>query len=147
MDNNTCPEDVGPVKKTTPAPREKVWLASDVHRTSPVPYSDVDTTTAKPGTSTVRAPRAQSTKRQGRSMVTSEGAVISEARLGTIPYMAAWMMFLYVLLALQMNLALALSDHDRQVFAYNYGNASGIQAYDTVERNHCCDLKPAPWRH
>jgi hypothetical protein len=117
---------------TRPAPRENVWLASNVHQTNPVPYSDVDTTTAKPGTSTVRVPRAQSTKRQGRSMVASEGAVISEARLGTIPYMAAWMMFLYVLLALQMNLALALSDHDKQVIAYDCGNPSGIQAYDTI---------------
>jgi hypothetical protein len=133
-DDNTHPEDLSPVEMTTPAPREKIWLASDVHRTSPVPYSDVDTTTVKPGTSTVRAPRAQSTKRQGRSMVTSGGTVISEARLGTIPYMAAWSMFLYVLLALQLNLALALSDHDRQVIAYDCGNPSGIQAYDTGEQ-------------
>jgi hypothetical protein len=140
MDDDTHPEDVSPVEMTTPAPREKVWLASDVHRTSPVPYSDIDTTMAKQGTSTVRAPRAQSTKRQGRSMVTSEGTVISEARLGTIPYMAAWMMFLYVLLELQMNSALALSDHERQVIAYDCGNLSGIQAYDTGEQNHWCDL-------
>jgi hypothetical protein len=142
MDDDTHPEDVGPVKMTTPAPREKIWLASNVHRTSPVPHSDVDTTTAKRGTSTMRALRAQSTKRQGRSMVTSEGAVISEARFGTIPYMAAWMMFLYVLLALQINSVLALSDHDRQVIAYNCGNPSGIQAYDTGEQNHWCDLNP-----
>jgi hypothetical protein len=142
MDDDTHPKDVDPVEMTTPAQREKVWLASDVHWTSPVPYSDVDTTTAKPGTSTVRAPRTQSTKRQGRSMVTSEAAVISEARLGTIPYMAAWMMFLYVLPALQMNSALALSDHDRQVIAYDCGNPSGIQAYDTGERNRWCDLNP-----
>jgi hypothetical protein len=73
-------------------------------------------------------------------MVTSEGTVISEARLGTIPYMAAWMMFLYVLLELQMNSALALSDHERQVIAYDCGNLSGIQAYDTGEQNHWCDL-------
>jgi hypothetical protein len=133
IEDDTNPEDVGPVKMTMLAPREK---ASNVHRTSPVPYSDIDTTTAKPGKSTVRAPRAQSTKRQGRSMVTSGGAVISEARLGTIPYMAAWMMFLYVLLALQMNSALALSDHDKQVIAYDCGNPSRIQAYDTGEQNH-----------
>jgi hypothetical protein len=50
--------------------------------------------------------------------------------------MAAWMMFLYVLLALQLSSALALSDHDRQVITYNCGNPSGIQAYDTGERNH-----------
>jgi hypothetical protein len=142
MDDDSHLEDVGPVEMTTPAPREKVWLANDVHRTSLVPYSDVDTTTAKRGTSTVKAPKAQSTKRQGRSMVTSEGAVISEARLGTIRYMAAWMMFLYVLLALQMNSAVALSDHERQVIAYDCGNPSGIQAYDTGEQNHWCDLNP-----
>jgi hypothetical protein len=53
-EDDTHPEDVGLVKMTTLAPREKVWLASDVNRTSPVPYSDVDTTTAKPSTSTVR---------------------------------------------------------------------------------------------
>jgi hypothetical protein len=142
MDDNTHPEDISPVKMTTPVPKEKIWLASDVRWTSPVPYSKLDTTTAKPGTSTVRAPRAQSTKRQGRSMVTSKGAVISEARLGTIPYMAAWVMFLYVLLALQLNSSMALSDHDRQVIAYNCGNPSRIQAYDTGELNHCCDLNP-----
>jgi hypothetical protein len=73
-------------------------------------------------------------------MVTSGGAVISEARSGTIPYMAACMMFLYVLLALQLNSALALSDHDRQVIAYDCGNPSEIQAYNTGERNHWCDL-------
>jgi hypothetical protein len=142
MDDNTHPKDVGPVEMTTPAQREKIWLASDVRRTSPVPYSEVDTTTANPGTSTVRMPRAQSTKRQVRSMVTAEGAVIYEARSGTIPYMAAWVMFLYVLLALQLNSALALSDHDRQVIAYDCGNPSGIQANDTGEQNHWCDLNP-----
>jgi hypothetical protein len=142
MDDDTHPEDVGPVEMTTPAPRENIWLVSDVRRTSPVPYSQVDTTTAKPGTSTVRAPRAQSTKRQSRSMVISKSAVISEARLGTIPYMAAWVMFLYVLLALQLNSALALSDHDREVISYDCGNPSGIQAYDTGEQNHWCDLNP-----
>jgi hypothetical protein len=142
MDDDTHPEDVGPVKMITPAPRQKVWLASDVHRTSPVPYSEVDTTTAKPGISTVRTPRAQSTRRQGRSMVTPEGNVISEARIGTVPYMAVWVMFLYILLAIQLNSAMALSDHDRQVIAYDCGNPSGIQAYDTGERNHWCDLNP-----
>jgi hypothetical protein len=90
----------------------------------------------------VRAPRAQSTKRQGRSMETSDGAVISEARLGTIPYMVVWMLLLYILLALQMNMALALSDHDKQVIADDCRNPSGIQAYDTGERNHWCDLNP-----
>jgi hypothetical protein len=142
MDDDTHPEDVSPVEMTTPAPRQKVWLASNVRRTSPVPYSEVDTTTAKLGTSTVRTPRAQLTKRQGRSMVTAEGDVISEARIGTVPYMAVWVMFLYILLALQLNWAMALSDHDRQVIAYDCGDPSGIQAYDTGERNHWSNLNP-----
>jgi hypothetical protein len=142
MEDNTHPEDVGPVVMTTLAPREKVWLASDVNRTSPVPYSDVDTTTARPSTRTVGAPRAQSTKRQGRSMETSDGAVISEARLGMIPYMVVWMLLLYTILVLQVNGALALSDHDKQVISYDCGNPSGIQAYDTGEQNHWCDLNP-----
>jgi hypothetical protein len=88
MDDDIHPEDVGPVKMTTPPPRQKVWLASDVCRTSPVPYSEVDPTTAKPGTSTARTPRTKSSKRQGRSMVTAKSDVISEARIGTVPYMA-----------------------------------------------------------
>jgi hypothetical protein len=37
MKDDTHPEEVGPVEMTTPAPREKVWLASNVNRTSPVP--------------------------------------------------------------------------------------------------------------
>jgi hypothetical protein len=142
MDDDTHPEDVSPVKMTTPAPRQKVWLASNVRRTSPVPYSKVDITTAKPGTCTVRTPRAQLTKRQGRSMVTAEDDVISEARIGTVPYMAVWVMFLYILLAMQLNSVMALSDHDRQVIAYDCGKPSGKQAYDTGERNHWCDLNP-----
>jgi hypothetical protein len=104
---------------TTPAPREKVWFASDVNRTSPVPYSDIETTTAGPSTSTVRAPRAQSTKRQGRSMETSDGTVISEARLGTIPCMVVWMLLLYTILAFQVNGALSLWDHDKQGISYD----------------------------
>jgi hypothetical protein len=75
-------------------------------------------------------------------METSDGVVISEARLGTIPNMVVWMLLLYILLALQMNMALALSDHNKQVIAYDCGNPCGIQAYDTGERNHWCDLNP-----
>jgi hypothetical protein len=142
MDYDTHPEGVGPVEMTMPAPRQKVWLASDVHRTSPVPYSEVDTTTTRPGLSTARTPRAQSTRRQGRSMVTPQGDVISEARIGTIPYMAVWVMFLCILLTMLINPAMALSDHDRQIIAYDCWNPSGIQAYDTSERNHWCDLNP-----
>jgi hypothetical protein len=75
-------------------------------------------------------------------METSDGAVISEARLGTIPYMAVWMLLLYNLLALQIYMALVLLDHDKQVIAYDCGNLSRIQAYDTGKRNHWCDLNP-----
>jgi hypothetical protein len=142
MDDDTHPEDIRPGEMTTPAPRQKVWLASNVHRTSHVPYREMDTTTARPGISTARTPRAQSTRRQGRSMVTPQGDVISEARIGTIPYMAVWVMFLCILLTMLTNLAMALSDHDRQVIAYDCRNPSGIQGYYTSERNHWCDLNP-----
>jgi hypothetical protein len=81
------PEDGGPLKMTTPEPREKVWLASNVKQMSLIPYSNLNTTTTRPTTSTMRTPRAQSTKRQGRSMMWSDGSTISEARMGTIPYM------------------------------------------------------------
>jgi hypothetical protein len=37
MEDNTHPKDVGPVKMATPAPIQKVWLASDINRVSPVP--------------------------------------------------------------------------------------------------------------
>jgi hypothetical protein len=33
-------------------------------------------------------------------------------------------------------------DHDKQVIAYDSGNLSRMQAYDTGERNHWCDLNP-----
>jgi hypothetical protein len=33
MEDDTHPEDVGPVEMTSPAPREKIWLASNVRRT------------------------------------------------------------------------------------------------------------------
>jgi hypothetical protein len=142
MDDDTHPEDVGPVEMATPAPKQKVWLASNVHRTSPVQYSEVDTTTDRPDISTARTPRAQSTRRQGRSLVTPKGDVISEARIGTIPYMAVWVMFFCILLTMMMNLAITLSDHDRQVIAYNCGKPTEMRAYDTGERNHWCDLNP-----
>jgi hypothetical protein len=136
MDDDTHPEDVGPVEMASPAPKQKVWLASDVHRTSPVPYSEVDTTTARPDISTARTPRAQSTKRQGRSMVTPEGDVISEARIGTIPYMAVWVMFFCILLTMMINPTMTLSDYDRQVIAYDCGKPTEMLAYGTRERNH-----------
>jgi hypothetical protein len=75
-------------------------------------------------------------------MVTAKGDVISEARIETVPYMAVWVMFLYILLAMQLNSVMAPSDHDRQFIAYDCGNPSGIQVYDTGERNHWCDLTP-----
>jgi hypothetical protein len=101
-------------------------LARDVHRVSPV-----DITTVRPDISTVKTPKAQSTRRQGRSFESPQGDVISEARMGTIPYMAVWVMFFCILLTMLMNPAMALSDHDRQLIAY-----------DTGERNHWCDLNP-----
>jgi hypothetical protein len=58
VEDNTHPEDVGPIEMTTLEPRKKFWLASNVQRTSPIPYSGIDTTTAGPNTSTARAPRA-----------------------------------------------------------------------------------------
>jgi hypothetical protein len=75
-------------------------------------------------------------------MVTAKGDVISKARIETVPYMAVWVMFLYIFLAMQLNSVMALSDHDRQVIAYNCQNLVRIQAYDTGERNHWCDLYP-----
>jgi hypothetical protein len=51
----------------TPDLQEKVWLSSYVTTEGPVLYSDL--TTAGPVTSTMRAPRTRSTKRQGRSMI------------------------------------------------------------------------------
>jgi hypothetical protein len=142
VEDDTHPEDVGPVKMTTPETREKVWLASNVHWTSPIPYSGINTTTTRPTTSTVRTPRAQSTKRQGRSMQASDGSTILEAKLGTIPYMVVWALLLYVVLAFQLSRNLVLADHDKQVIVYDCGNPSNIQAYDTGEQNHWCDLNP-----
>jgi uncharacterized membrane protein len=56
--------------------------------------------------------------------------------------MAVWVMFLYILLAMQLNSAMALSDQDRQVIAYDCRNPSGIKAYDTGEQTHWWDLNP-----
>jgi hypothetical protein len=60
--------------------------------------------------------------------------------LGTIPYMAVWMLLLYILLVLQMNFGAVRprqASHRLQLW-----NPSKIQAYDTGEQNHCCDLNP-----
>jgi hypothetical protein len=48
-----------------------------------------------------------------------DGSTISEAKLGTIPYMVVWAVCLYVILAFQVSGTLALSDHDKQVIAYD----------------------------
>jgi hypothetical protein len=93
MDDNTHPKDVDPVEMSTPAPSQKVWLASNVNRVGPVPYSkagittdrpdmEVDNPTERPDVSTAKRP----TKRQGRSFL-AEGELVSEARMGSIPYM------------------------------------------------------------
>jgi hypothetical protein len=95
VDDNTYPNDTDPVEMATPAPSQKVWLASDVHRVAPVPYGKAVTTTDRPDlgvgdptersdVSTAKTPRMRPTKRQGRSF-RAEGELISEANLGTIP--------------------------------------------------------------
>jgi hypothetical protein len=92
MDDDTHPKDVGPVEMATPAPNQKVWLASEVHRMSPMMYSEADITTDRPDSevdirtdrpdiSTAKTPKARSTRRQGRSFMSPEGDVISEASL------------------------------------------------------------------
>jgi hypothetical protein len=68
--------------------------------------------------------------------------VLGEAGISIYEILAVWVMFLYILLAMLINPAMALSDHNRQVIAYDCRNPSGIQAYDTCERNHWCDLNP-----
>jgi hypothetical protein len=152
MDDNTHPKDVDPVEMATPAPSQKVWLASDVHRVGPVPYSkagittdrpdvEVDTRTERPDVSMAKPPKARLTRRQGRSFL-AEGKLISEARMGIIPYMTVWVMFLSVLLSMMCHLAMALGDHDKQVIADECGKPTDLQAYDIGERNHWCDLNP-----
>jgi hypothetical protein len=126
------PKDVNPVEMATPAPSQKIWLASDVNRVGPVPYSKagkVDNATEQPDVSTARTPRTRPTKRQGRSF-RAEGEIISEANLGTIPYMTIWVMFLCVLLSMMCHPTMALQDHDKQVIAYDCGKLTDLQAYD-----------------
>jgi hypothetical protein len=60
------PEDVGPIEMTTPEPREKVWLDSNVKWTSPIPYSNLNT--MRPTTSTIRTPRARLVNQEARSV-------------------------------------------------------------------------------
>jgi hypothetical protein len=111
----------------TPAPSQKVWLASDVNRVGPVPYSKVGITTDRPDVevdnptersdvSRARTPRTRPTRRQGRSFL-AEGELILEANMGTIPYMTVWVMFLYALLSMMCHPTMALGDHDKQVIA------------------------------
>jgi hypothetical protein len=131
MNDDTLPKDVGPVEMATLAPNQKVWLASDVHRMSPMPYSkadittdrpdsEVDITADRPDVSTAKTPKARSTRRQGRSFMSPEGDVILEARMGTIPYMTVCVMFFCILLTMMFNPAMALGDQDRQVIAYDW---------------------------
>jgi hypothetical protein len=42
----------------------------------------------------------------------------------------------------EMAMAMALGDHDKQVIAYDCGKPTDLQAYDIGERNHWCDLNP-----
>jgi hypothetical protein len=48
MDDNTHPNDVDPFEMATPAPNQKVWLASVVNRVDPVPYNKAGITTDRP---------------------------------------------------------------------------------------------------
>jgi hypothetical protein len=152
LDDNTHPSDTDPVEMATPAPSQKVWLASDVNRVNPVPYGKAVTTTGRldlgmedpterSDVSTAETPRMRPTKRQGRSFM-AEGELIAEANVGTIPYMAMWVLFLCALLSTLCHPAMALLDHDRQVVAYDCGKPTDMQAYDIGERNHWCDLNP-----
>jgi hypothetical protein len=90
VDDNTYPSDTDPVEMATPAPSQKVWLASDVNRVDPVPYGKAVTTTGRPDlgvedpidqsdVSMAETPRMKPTKQQGRSFL-AEGELISEAR-------------------------------------------------------------------
>jgi hypothetical protein len=80
VEDNTYPSNTDPVEMATPAPSQKVWLASDVHRVDPVPYGKAVTTTGRPGlgvvdpteqsdVSTAETPRMRPTKRQGQSFL------------------------------------------------------------------------------
>jgi hypothetical protein len=150
VDDNIHPNDVDPVEMAKPAPSQKVWLASDVHRVDPVPYGKAATDrpdlgvgdpTERSDVSTAETPRMRPTKRQGRSFK-AEGKIISEANLGTIPYMTMWVMLLCILLSMMCHPAMALGDHNKQVVAYDCEKPTDMQAYDIGERNHWCDLKP-----
>jgi hypothetical protein len=152
MDDNTHPKNVDPVEMATPAPSQKVWLASNVHKMSPVPYSkavimtnrpdiEVDTTTERPDISMAKPPKARLTRRQGRSFL-AESELISEARMGTIPYMTVWVMFLCALLSMMCHTTMALGDHDKQVIAYDCGKPTDLRPYDIGEHNHRCNLNP-----
>jgi hypothetical protein len=152
MDDNTHPKDVDPVEMATPAPSQKVWLASDVNRVGPVPYSkagittdrpdvEVDTPTERPDISTAKPPKTRPTRRQGRSFL-AEGELISEAKMGTVPYMTMLVMFLCVLLSMMCHPTMALGGHNKQVIAYDCGKPTDLQAYDIGEPNYWCDLSP-----
>jgi hypothetical protein len=64
----------------------------------------------------------------------SSAASILQARIETVPYWVGWAILLYFILAFQVVGTRALSDHNSQVI--------GIQAYNTSEQNHWCDLNP-----
>jgi hypothetical protein len=152
MDDNTHPNEVDPLEMATPEPNQKVLLASDVNSVGPVPYSkagittdrpdmEVDNPTERSDISTAKTLRTRPTKRQGRSF-RAEGELILEARMGTIPYMTMWVIFLCTLLSMMCHPTMALGDHDKQVIVYDCGKPTDLQAYDIGERNHWCDLNP-----
>jgi hypothetical protein len=48
IDDNDYPSGTDPVEMATPAPNQKVWLASDINRVNPTPYDKVVATTDRP---------------------------------------------------------------------------------------------------
>jgi hypothetical protein len=101
VDENDYPNDTDPVAMATPAPDQKVWLATDINRVSSVPYAKAVTTadwstnlTEPAEASTAETPKRRPTKRQGRSFLV-EGGIIAEANVGTIPYMTLWVRYVY----------------------------------------------------
>jgi hypothetical protein len=125
VDDNDYPSGTDPVERATPEPNQKLWLDSDVNRVNPMPYNkavatidwpDLETKgpTERLEVSTVETPRRRPTKRQGRSFM-AEGELIAKTNVGTIPYMAMWVLFLGALLATLCHPARTLLDYCQQL--------------------------------
>jgi hypothetical protein len=68
VDDNTYPSDTNPVEMATPAPSQKVWLASEVNRVNPVPYDKAVATTGRPDLGTegpTKRSEVSTSRRQG----------------------------------------------------------------------------------